>query len=625
MRPLLAYVLSLLLVSPLFVSCGSSQSSSDSNSNNNDTDVATDTFNPMDASIAETHAALRSGQTTCRALVEFYLDRILKFDLDVSDGPPLNALVRINTNARAIAADLDEHFRLTGQFVGPLHCIVTIIKDNYDAFDMPTTAGSLAFVDPVSGEEQQPPDDGFQTALYRQAGAVILGHGSMDELAVGIHGKSSRSGRTGNAYDAFRNPGGSSSGPAVSVTSNFSMIGTGSDTCGSNRMPASFNNLVSIRQSSGLSSQDGVYPLFLPNDVEGPMARSIGDLATMLNVIAVQDPSDPKTQDPEWQRPNDFTDFLNPKGLDGKRIGILRSTGGSATFEGASDEVLGVYQTVFDTLTAQGAEVIDNIELPDFDILPPLTGIASDINAYLSSFATLQQDYADVCQSDRSITGPITGYPFSDVPVAISPFPYATLTCEAFQLATSNTGTPVYDTDVARLETNRQYVENIMDQNNLDGLIYPTVPTGAAQFAGENGKGDAGVPVANCIVAANSGLPSIVVRAGFSNDSIALPIGIQILGRKFDEATLIEMAFAYENVTQLRQQPILISEVASQTLPAMDIDEFNRVKLAIAEAAFPVMANNGSPDGSLLTAEVFQPIVLDQLQKSKFSFLVPAD
>src|SRR5262245_10890276 len=243
-------------------------------------------FRLMEATISETQAALDAGTVTSEDLVTMYLARIEAFD---KQGPAINAMVRMNPNALAEARASDRE-RRRGRERGPLHGIPVVLKDNYDTFDMPTSASSLSLATSVA------PDDAFLVRKLRQAGAVFLGKTNMHEFAFGITTISSLGGQTLNPYDTRRNPGGSSGGTGAAVAANYAVFGMGSDTCGSIRIPSSHNSLVGLRVTQGLTSRDGIIPLALTQDVGGPLARTVEDIAVVLDETAGVDSNDPATQ-----------------------------------------------------------------------------------------------------------------------------------------------------------------------------------------------------------------------------------------------------------------------------------------------------------------------------------------
>jgi len=242
----------------------------------------TQDFDAFEMTIRELQTAMERGETTSQELVRQYLERIDAFD---RRGPKLNAIIYINPRAIEEAEALD-HERERNQARGPLHGIPILLKDNYDTYDMPTTASAVALTGFV------PPDDGYQVRKLREAGAVFIGKTNMHEFARGIETISSLGGQTLNPYEPRRNPGGSSGGTAAAVAANFAAVGMGSYTCGSIRIPSANNNLFGLRVTQGLSSRDGIIPLSHTQDVGGPLARSMIDLVTVLDATVGVDPAD---------------------------------------------------------------------------------------------------------------------------------------------------------------------------------------------------------------------------------------------------------------------------------------------------------------------------------------------
>src|SRR5579871_1325076 len=300
------------------------------------------TFEVAESTIAEEAKAMSEGRITSKALVQGYLDRIAAFD---HHGPRLNAIITINPKALLEAEALDRERTSKGPR-GPLHGIPVIVKDNYSTADLQTTAGSIALLGFV------PANDAFQVRKLREAGAVILGKSNLHELASGITTTGSAFGQTLNPYDPARHPGGSSGGTGAAIAASLAAAGMGSDTCGSIRIPSANNNLVGLRPTKGLSSIAGIVPLSTTQDVGGPLARSVADLAVMLDATIGEDPADPATHLPAGQTRPKFADHLQPGALNGARIGVLEPLFGDA----ADDrEVIGVVRAAIEELKKEGA------------------------------------------------------------------------------------------------------------------------------------------------------------------------------------------------------------------------------------------------------------------------------
>ena len=284
-------------------------------------------FQLEETTIARIHAAMKAGQLTCRGLVEQYLRRIEAYD---KAGPALNAIVVVNPEALAEADELDRRAK-QGAFAGPLHCIPTIVKDNFETIGLQSAAGSLSLKGFVSNR------DAFQVRRIKAAGAIVLAKSNMAEFAFTPYETVSSilPGYTKNPYALDRVTAGSSGGTAAAVAANFGAIGLGSDTGNSIRGPASHQALAGIRSTMGLTSRTGVVPLNLLADIAGPMTRTLEDAVAVLQVIAGPDPDDPVTvaESPIARSfspgghpatiPN-YLAALKKDGLKGRRIGILR-------------------------------------------------------------------------------------------------------------------------------------------------------------------------------------------------------------------------------------------------------------------------------------------------------------
>src|SRR5437773_7415594 len=248
---------------------------------------AFDLFRSEEATIADIHAALKAKTLTCRVLVQMYLDRIEAYD---KKGPALNAIVVTNPEALKVADALDTRFAQSGP-VGPLHCVPLIVKDNYETTDMPTSAGSLSLKGVMSKT------DAFMIKKLREAGAIMLAKSNMAEFAFDPMEtvNSLMPGYTRNPYALDRVTAGSSGGTAAAGAANFGAAGLGTDTRHSIRGPASHTSPAGIRSTMGLTSRDGIVPLFLDQDIGGPVARTVTDAVAIFDVIAGYDPADPGT------------------------------------------------------------------------------------------------------------------------------------------------------------------------------------------------------------------------------------------------------------------------------------------------------------------------------------------
>ena len=258
-------------------------------------------FKILEATIDDIHSAYKSGHLTCRQLIQMYLDRIEAFD---KKGPAINAIITINSNALEAADRLDTGYKASGP-VGPLHGIPVFLKDQVDAKGMPTTLGSVLF------KNYYPDKDAFVVNKLKEAGAIILGKTTLGELGGGdTHG--SLFGSTRNPYALDRTVGGSSGGSAASVSANFTTVAVGQEGLASIRRPSTWNSIVGMRTTAGLVSRGGVYSGWPEKAGSlGPMARTVRDLAILLDVMVGYDSEDPLTATGVGHIPDSFTGFLD--------------------------------------------------------------------------------------------------------------------------------------------------------------------------------------------------------------------------------------------------------------------------------------------------------------------------
>jgi amidase len=301
-------------------------------------------FQLMETSIADIHKAMMAGRLTCHELVQQYLDRIRAYD---QQGPALKSILYVNPRSLQEADAMDEEFRRTRK-LKPMGCVPIVLKDNFDTADMPTTAGALTL------KGAQPEKDAFAVRRLREAGALILGKANMSEFATGGISASSLGGQVKNPYDLTRTPGGSSGGTGAAVAANLAAVGTGSDTGGSIRSPASATSLVGLRPTRGLISRDGIVPVSFTQDTIGPMTRNVADAATVLDAMVGYDANDPVTALSVGNVPKTYTAFLQ-NGLKGARLGVLANGfGHGAEYE----EVNKVMAKAIEALKEQGAVVV---------------------------------------------------------------------------------------------------------------------------------------------------------------------------------------------------------------------------------------------------------------------------
>ncbi|SFJ14034.1 Asp-tRNAAsn/Glu-tRNAGln amidotransferase A subunit [Paenibacillus sp. UNC496MF] len=475
-------------------------------------------FQLMEADIMSIQNAMAAGKLTSVELVQMYLDRIHEYDDD------LHSLISINPDALQIAKAMDDERQEKGPR-GLLHGIPIIVKDNYDTLGLKTTAGCKCL------DDNQTVSDAFMVKKLKDAGAIILAKANLSEFAINTDTLSSLGGQTKDPYDLTKNPGGSSGGTGSSLAANFAAAGLGTDTGGSIRIPSSWNSIVGIRPTIGLTSRDGIIPLALSQDVGGPMARTVADAAILLDAVSGYDPNDIATAGSVGKKPASYTRYLDKNGLKGARIGLVLDS----SVAGSNQEVLGLLNKAADDMRAQGATVV-GVNIPNVaDILkyPSLSGyeFKFNLNEYLSN--TRFVDPAAI--RNHSLTDIIAGNEF--------------LTSLTNTLNTRN-GIESLDTQeykdilLFRTRLTQQSLLGLMADNSLDAILYPstTGPTG-----GSSGSANRLSPF--------SGFPAISLPAGFV--ASGLPVGIELLGRPYDEGELIKLGYAYEQATHNRKAPEL--------------------------------------------------------------------
>jgi amidase len=475
-------------------------------------------FDVVERSIEDVQRAMQAGQVTSRQLVDLYVARIEAYD---EQGPALNAIAAVNPRAREAASALDAERASRGPR-GPLHGIPILVKDNYETIEMPTTAGSIAFVG------FQPGRDAFQVQRLKAAGAVILGKTNMHELAAGIFTVGSSFGQTRNPYDLDRNPGGSSGGTGAAVAAGFALAGMGSDTCGSIRNPASHNGLVGLRGTQGLASRTGIVPLSSSQDIGGPLARSITDLAILLDATVGADAADASTAVSAGHVPSSYRSGLKPDALKGARIGVVRSLFGTAADD---QEVAGIVQKAVDGLKQGGAEVSDVV-------IPGLEELLRDSSMIGHDF---KFDLAEYLAGARNP-------PVRSLGEILDRGLFHTALEGQLRLRNAVVARESDESRRARIKRTaiRQAVESVLEEHRLVALVYPTLRRKPARI----GDGQAG---SNCQLSAHSGLPALGLPAGLSADG--LPIGMDLLGAAWSEQDLLSLGYSIERTLALRRPP----------------------------------------------------------------------
>ena len=495
------------------------------------------TFELETASIAEIQAAVEAGGLTYEKLTELYLARIAAYD---HQGPALNTIITPNSNALAEARALDAE-RKTKGLRSPIHGIPIVLKDNYNTFDLPTTAGCYLLKGSI------PPADAFVVKKLRDAGAIILAKANTTEFAGGGGGTdpmgySSMGGQTRNAHDPSRVPGGSSGGTGSGIAAVFAQFGLGTDTGGSVRNPCSFNGIVGLKPTNGLLSRSGIVPLALTFDTGGPMTRSVSDLAVALVIMTGVDKSDPLTKTSEGKFEKDYTKFLKLGSLKGARIGVARD------FMGIDPETDRVMEDAIATLKKLGATVIDPIKYPDY-LLASRRAISStispaDFKAQIADYlATLKPGYPKtLAELAAKAADPASGYPSPIKRDALKKTDDTALSLtDPIYLAAKNEGLAMIKSAILAL----------FKKHDLDAIVYPTWPKPATLIAEPYEALVLNLSATS--IANNTGFPDLIVPAGLTKND--LPVTISFFGRAYSEPKLIGYAYDFEQATKALALP----------------------------------------------------------------------
>ena len=481
---------------------------------------------------------MKSGKYTSRSITEMYLQRIQDVD---KNGPGVNAIIEINPDAIEIAESLDRERKEKGTR-GALHGIPVLIKDNIDTADkMMTTAGSLALVG-----APKPPEDSFVAAQLRKAGAVILAKTNLSEWANirsnhSTSGWSGRGGLTHNPYVLDRNPCGSSSGTGAGVSANLAAAGVGTETDGSIVCPSSANGLAGIKPTVGLVSRAGIVPISHSQDGAGPMCRTLRDAAILLGVLTGVDPQDSYTAESNGKSYTDYTQFLDANGLKGARIGVARK------FFGFSDAVDAIMAEAINVMKKQGATMVDPADvetLGKFDDTETLVlqyELKADMEKYLARLGpeSPMKNLHDLIEFNNRNAG--KEMPYFGQDMFYKSQEKGPLTTREYIDALEK------NHRLARIEG----IDAVMDKNHLDAMI---APTGGPAWVTDLVTGDHfGGGSSNA--AAVAGYPNVNVTTGWM---FGLPVGISFFGRAWSEPTLLKIAYAFEQATQVRKTPTFL-------------------------------------------------------------------
>jgi len=492
-------------------------------------------FDLIEASTIDMQAAMNAGVTTSVALTQAYLDRIAAYDrvkIDpANSGRALNSIISTSSVALEAAAAADAT-RASQGMTSMLLGVPIAVKDNYDTVDMPTTAGCSCW------DANQTTTDAFMVQGLRQAGAVILAKASLDEFAYGFSSAftsglpaGSRALLVASPYDTTKTAGGSSGGTGAAIAANLAGIGFGSDTGGSIRVPSTYNQLVGIRPTVGLSSRDGIVPLALSQDTGGPIARSVTDAAVALDAVTGVDAADPITAEQTGLVPDSYTEFLDPTALVGTRIGYLTNMVPTANQNAAANAM---FVQAVATLTAQGATVV------------PIT--TTTLNATLAegsgSTAEFKHDLA--IYTDTHLAAGVESRTLAQIIASNRLVPGRAADVYAARDRVTDTQYQAWagpdGSHTAAIANGNALTTTLMDTNDIDALIYPSgVPYGTFNT--------------NMRLSPNTGMPAISVPMGVTAANAG--VNLEFLGRNYQEGTIIGLGYAFEQVTSARTTPAL--------------------------------------------------------------------
>ncbi len=528
----------------------------------------------LEITIPKLEQLYRNHKYTVTEVVHWYVARIEKY----------NGIYRAVQNldlpgALAAAAREDAEAKAVGSsFVrGPLWGVPIVTKANTSIKGLITTDGWKGYI--IPGHELVAPKDATIIAKLRAAGAVILGQTNMPDFAASDTNRSTAYGRTGNAYDVRFSPGGSSGGAVTAVTSNYAVLGNGTDTGNSIRMPSATSSVVGVFPTRGLVSIAGIAPLDWLLDNTGPIARDVTDAAIALGVMAGEDPLDPPTIGSSAKaQPGPYTQYLKPDALKGKRFGVpaFILAGAGIPFQGipasesptevAADTVASrlplrpetreAFMKALEGLRAAGATVVfDDSVLPDsFAVtiarLGTLPYVREGTEKFLAEYGPAQYRSADEYQKavgsplPSTIIGGVDDLTRKDRP------PLTQAIFETDPQAEANVLAP-------RRKALEMYYETL-DRLHLDGYVYPATQMPPPDETMPQDGNISGGPHSDTGWVNMIGVPAVVVPGGFYPSG--LPFGLEISTRPWKDGDLLGWAYAYEQVTRHRKPPVLVEK-----------------------------------------------------------------
>jgi amidase len=523
----------------------------------------------LDVTVDRLHALYRDHRYTVTRVVQWHLDRISRYN------GIYRAVQTVNTkSALDEAARQDAEAKHPGFKPGLLWGVPIVTKANTSIKGLVTTDGYRGYM--IPGHELVAPRDATIVVKLREAGAIIIGVTNMPDFAASDTNRSTAFGRTGNAYDVRFSPGGSSGGTVTSVTSNFAVLGNGTDTGNSIRMPVATSNLVGIFPTRGLVSIAGIAPLDWQLDNTGPIARNVADAAIALTVMAGEDPLDPVTADSKSKaQPGPYTQYLKPGSLKGKRFAVpaFILDGDSPPFQGVCPtatpeqvqqakknsflpprpETRTILMKAIEELRAAGATVlIDPAILPDSFAdaamhICTLPYIGEGTERFLDGFGPAE--YHSSAEYEKTVGKPLP-------PVIIGGHSNKLSARGGIQQAELESDPHAEATLLGPRRQVLAMYEKELDRLNLDGFVYPAAqmppPDETMPQEGElSGGPHSATGWVNML-----GVPAISIPAGFYDTG--LPFGIEISTRRWHDGDLISWAYDYELKTHHRRPPVLV-------------------------------------------------------------------
>lgn len=551
-----------ILVTSVFMLITACESSDNDDKQTSQPSIQPIPFEPLEATISDLHASLESKGSNCVNVVQSYLDRITAYD---KQGPTLNSVISINPNILQEANELDEYYKKTGKFKGSLHCVPVLAKDNIDVINIANTAGSDALLDNI------PQDDAYIIKNIKAQGGLIIGKANLDEFAFGFGGKSTVGGQAKNVYDLTKGPGGSSSGTGTAISASLAMVGIGTDTGGSIRVPSAVQGLVGLRPSLRVLSLDGIIPLAPTQDTAGPMCRQSIDCAKLFTAMVGYDPSSSSNQRNSFEHDaplvnseTAYRTLINQQenyvpqnaSLVGKHIGLIKNVYAN------SEEGLLVQETIAkaaEKMREAGA-IVEEVEIYDLPTILGSADITTDsgytgrfaslsrfefkesLTNYLLTATTSYKSYIDLLNSGKMISN----FKNYDTDPNTSDF------INGYHLNTT-----------VRAPFVRLRLNSALDNTRLDGmskgqrfdaLAYPSI-TGLT-----NNIPSSPTTGSNNRISPFSGFPALSIPAGAVNyekrSAYPMNVNIEFIAREFDEPTLFEIAAAFEKINPSRMVPI---------------------------------------------------------------------